>query len=764
MKRLFLFVAILVLAGCQDQAMSPAGGPALAVSDGAHLGSDPGDACVDGSPTWPQCQGTFFLTPIVEQPEFSGTPNGNLLPEVIITELPTLANGDPDASSLSCVVGGVVRRFSDIAADPLTGEYSVSWNTGEDDLADGSGQRICVRIPRGDGTYTDMAYRDVQAVSGGAEVPRNVAQLPIYQYNNGRNLPISFVILNGTLCGLEDNIDCTEGLLGPNGGTLVCDDERCGLAVPPGALNEPTLLFVELLNCEDVGGPRNHLGIEVDVPIGPGCFEVSAPDVGGPITFNVASGGATVGACVDLSAFALQGHQDELLQILHARADGQAEFLPQVPFPAPLSCLGFTQTAEAAHPLLKLARSGLRAVQRTLLPWVSPEPLHAIDQGFGGGSLLSTSPFVWGLPSQFERGMWDGSQFVSWTDPEIGQVGGTLTPAVRVLDGGTPDCDPTAGTCFAQSPVQGARVRFEVTAGGGTPSGEQPINTNAAGIAYLDWTLGEDNPNILEARGIGIGCVEFDDDGNGTDDCEIRDGSPPPSIDGTGIFGDNDFGEDPFQRERVDIATGVISFEALACAPGASVDGIFGAGEYPAANQQGFMAKLSGGEVPATLYWTNDCDNLYIALVVKTTDVGDNVSLRLIFDNDADGVPAADDDVLFLEKLVDKKTKTSSWVFQDHYLTADCLNSTQSSCSAADVSDGGTRDGEGVFGASGTFGVYEISHPLKSGDTNHDFQLDLGDATAYFAVLQLGNGSKGNTEVLDFRTYIPVQITASGGF
>jgi len=803
MKRLLIPIAVLAFAGCQDAAFSPeAGTPSFAVSDGAHGAQATGGACVDGSSTWPQCQSFYFFPPIVEEPSPTGTANGTLMPSIIITQLPMMPDPNdptgqtmvPDDSQLSCVAtlagGGVnvIREFSpsEISVD-ANGDYSVGYNTGEDNLTVGAGYRICVRIPRSDGGFWDMGFRDIQPDDSGADVPRNTAQLPLYQFNNGRSFPIKFRIEQGALCGLEDNIDCTEGVLGPDGGTLICDDARCGLSVPPGALDEGTLFFVELVTCpRDADGQITHLGIETDVPLGPGCLEVTTPDDPDFGGFNIA---ATVGACVDLGAFpGLKPEQDELLQLLHARPNGDGtvtgEFLPQVPFPGDLDCLGFAEMASARHPLLKLASRGLRAVQTALLPWVNPQPLHAVDQGFGGGKLLQTSPFVWGLPTQFERGMLSSTgQFIPWTDPEIGEVGGTLTPAIRALDGGDPTCDPTAGTCFEQQTVENATIWFDVVGGGGSVdlsgamtiedffSGKTKVVTDANGIAAPGWTLGEDNPNLLEAHGVGIGCFEFDDDGDGNADCEIRDGlppQPPVSADGTGTFGDAALTR---PRERVDIARGVITFEALACAPGATVDGAIGANEYPTANSESFMAQVPGGEVPATLYWTNDCDNLYVALRVQTTDLGDNVSWRLVFDNDGDGVPAADDDILFLERVVDKKTKISTWVFEDRFLTADCLNSSQSDCGASDVSAGGTNDGQGAFGAEGTFGVYEVSHPLMTGDVGHDFQLAVGNPatcancrTAYYIVLQLGSGAKANNEWRGFRDYIPVEITGSGGF
>lgn len=92
---------------------------------------------------------------------------------------------------------------------------------------------------------------------------------------------------------------------------------------------------------------------------------------------------------------------------------------------------------------------------------------------------------------------------------------------------------------------------------------------------------------------------------------------------------------------------------------------------------------LGGAAQATTPHWTNDCDNVYLALVVQTQD----------------------------------------------------------------ALDSGDADGEARFFAiNDSWGVFEFVHPLKSDDPEHDIQLELGDATGFFVVVQQGNGAKGNTE------------------
>jgi hypothetical protein len=64
--------------------------------------------------------------------------------------------------------------------------------------------------------------------------------------------------------------------------------------------------------------------------------------------------------------------------------------------------------------------------------------------------------------------------------------------------------------------------------------------------------------------------------------------------------------------------------------------------------------------------------------------------------------------------------------------------------------------------ADGAYGIYEFWRPLKSDDAGHYFQLELDDYAGFFVVLQLGNGSKGNSEWPDFRQDQQIQVTAGG--
>jgi hypothetical protein len=158
-----------------------------------------------------------------------------------------------------------------------------------------------------------------------------------------------------------------------------------------------------------------------------------------------------------------------------------------------------------------------------------------------------------------------------------------------------------------------------------------------------------------------------------------------------------------------------------------------------------------GGSVSSTaqLYVGHDCNNIYLALTVGT-DESNNNSLRFVFDNDANGAEAEGDNVISLTK-----SSSGSWVYQDRYLSADCVGSKQANCGPEDPV--GMRQGNGKAGYENGKFVYEFSFPLRSGDNVHDFQRKLGEKLGFYLALSLGNGTKGNTEWPDqkgnFKSY-----------
>jgi hypothetical protein len=163
------------------------------------------------------------------------------------------------------------------------------------------------------------------------------------------------------------------------------------------------------------------------------------------------------------------------------------------------------------------------------------------------------------------------------------------------------------------------------------------------------------------------------------------------------------------------------------------IDGILDPGEWDDADSVSIQLSWGAGETRedhvVTVYVKNDGGNLYTAVVIPDEDLSANDLLNLEFDNNNDGVSGAGDDRL----IMGFPTVLWGWgtFFRDCYFS-------QPGHSTWDTIDGGTNDGTGRFthpgmsGEGGQYGVvgdyvFEMSHPLKSGDNLHDFSLSAGD-------------------------------------
>jgi Bacterial Ig-like domain (group 2) len=173
------------------------------------------------------------------------------------------------------------------------------------------------------------------------------------------------------------------------------------------------------------------------------------------------------------------------------------------------------------------------------------------------------------------------------------------------------------------------------------------------------------------------------------------------------------------------------------------IDGVMSAGEWNGAATFNFTANLpGGGTTPATLFVKNDNQNLYLAVKFArtTVDAGDN-RLGFEFDNNNDGLGPANGDDYFGFQL------SPFIVFFDAFRSG----------GGSSVTDDTQRDGAGAFGNNGTNSVYEMSHPLNSGQTGQDFALTAGSTIGLF--LQLIIGGVNTSYPGPFIQYTPITIT-----
>ena len=181
MRARLLLVALLApFFACSDQTFSTAPKTALPSFSIA-------DAPRDYKP------GFYWLSPMVQQPNATGTFDASLAPTVEICELVNDACGAIIATyTTTSGTGGEVVRIQDQ-------HYRVNWHTNEFALNDGSFYRISVRAGV-DGTL--LGYADVQPVANGS-VLKTIDGDEYIGLVDGRTLPIKFRIETGIVGDID---------------------------------------------------------------------------------------------------------------------------------------------------------------------------------------------------------------------------------------------------------------------------------------------------------------------------------------------------------------------------------------------------------------------------------------------------------------------------------------------------------------------------------------------------------------------------------
>ncbi len=151
------------------------------------------------------------------------------------------------------------------------------------------------------------------------------------------------------------------------------------------------------------------------------------------------------------------------------------------------------------------------------------------------------------------------------------------------------------------------------------------------------------------------------------------------------------------------------------------IDGILSPGEWQNSTAIDFNITYSGNLVtPGILYVMNDARNLYLAVKINDSTFNPGDNLDLFFDNNNTGVLSNGDDALQFD--VNALLTSHIGFFDEFRLTSDLPTARQE-----DRAVGGTTDGNGNATGDGSHNYFEISHPLSSGDTGHDFSLRPGD-------------------------------------
>jgi len=187
----------------------------------------------------------------------------------------------------------------------------------------------------------------------------------------------------------------------------------------------------------------------------------------------------------------------------------------------------------------------------------------------------------------------------------------------------------------------------------------------------------------------------------------------------------------------------------------ATIDGILSPGEWDAAGQMSFLVNTpEGGTTPATLFVMNDQTNLYLAVRFARSALDAGNSLSFEFDGNSDNIRDDGDDEIGFSAGIG---------FKDLFDTTAPPCASGGLCSFLDTDYGGSNDGAAALANDGTFTVYELYHPLSSGDV-HDFSRSVGQTLGLSLSLRiLTAGASCPTGCAD--TTFPMsgflQITAS---
>jgi hypothetical protein len=610
---------------------------------------------------------------------------------------------------------------------------------------------------------------------------------PVLAVGTG-NTPVKVRVTESVEC--DDGIDDLEVT-----NCLIVSNQQLNLGnlgtnIQFGTVVNPFFVSATLEDCRHVTDPNGDPAVDLRLP---GCkvsiegdFQLN-PDIGEDPGF--------IQICDDLSGLTEDYFAPRALGVLHVELDASK------PKGAGVSVLPFA-AANCVSPLAESDTDGLFGKLASLFgikPLVATSAVGPLKGG--GGSFYSNTEFEPALLAI--NWIYDVAASATVDDAaelDLGVVGaGTAVPvAVQALA----ECDLTgssqpAGFCTTgayDAPVAGQTVRYfalggTVSCDGGATSGAWcSMLTGADGKAQASWTPGA-GESELKAITCGAGIYGSD--------LQVDPSLPAGSVQGPHGFCDFDptdeddgtagpangwlAGTDPFAGIAYGTAPSQVLYEsaindlpltwkARSCPTPDVTDGVRGdewqvgtcAGEYK------FTAKTTGGKTlpdNASLLWTNDGTNLYVAIEIRGAGQKDLNDAFFYFDNDANSGNAGDayahgihegDDVVVMR--LDDPTKVTA----DHYAPLSCEGSPKASlCSAVDETSGDQTNG--AAGVDGANLFWEFSKELAGGScpNGEDFCLGLAlpDYVGIAGTITGGQGgSKGGTEVPGGDGYILIEI------
>jgi hypothetical protein len=464
-------LSLLILAGlvaCQDQGPSGLMAPMdsqAAFSDAIH-GS--GNARF------------YLLPPMVPNPSPDGIFNPLLQPRVAVCPVDELNNG-PAPGCANPVAD--FDMASGITIPDGAEHYQVDWNTGAPPgVATGITYQIRFYLSTQPNALL-LGYAEVQFESNMAAV-KNIQTNEMIALVDGQTLPVRFRAEEGISCAGE--VDCGEGVVGPDGGVVTTADGYAGVSIPDGALNEDVLITIRQVHPDSQPwGKCLPTGLRQEE----GCYDFATEPA-----IEAFNDPVTVAICLDPDAL----RPDNLM--LHRYNPSESVGVVELEN-APenfLDCGGFTGLAflgEDAGALDRLAMFAGRLMS-PLASLLFPRTVFATDLG-RGGLTDAFSSMGWAEPADLSG----GTEIAA-----VSPAGATLHPVIQAMTAHNHHDEPAVA-------ASGATLRFDYAVDGvAVAPGFQPASlvTDEDGQATPAWQLTL-SPGIhtlsISTRGVANGSV-----------------------------------------------------------------------------------------------------------------------------------------------------------------------------------------------------------------------------------------------------------------
>jgi hypothetical protein len=764
MKRFAVLFAVVLVLSCRDEQAPPTappiGHPQTGIADAVH----------------PLPDGTivnehfYWLPELVELPSITGTFNPEISAAIRICEVggdeedPPLAHADCDGDNLLLFGPESISVSSELGNEHYMALWHTEEPTGDSPVLDPDKfYRLSVWV----GEAIELGYRGLDP----EESPPQGADRKLedyYPYKNGNTINIKFWIGEGALClGDPDNCgECLYSTSGPDDGNNDNVGRACnanyfaGVYIPPGnpevddvwvipeyipVGSTVTLPDGRKLTCKDLGNGQVEFIKALDIPQYPGCFTIrTIGDFAGPLTNP-----AIVGICPAVP------DDPEYHPAIHQTPDATNPNAPVwalSPASTEIGGVDFIPCAPPTSPLQNLVRK----VWRNLSPFRA-EPAYAGHNTLKGGEPVGFSEFAWAVSSQEVKTA--GNNQLGFTQTTL-----PIPLTVYVSDLVPDDYWEDEPVRLTESiAVHGADVTFKLREGDGSDgiggfsapntaglcdqvtATSLPdmfsVTTGSSGEAKVCLTPPADGGTLhVDASGLGIGVTGRDWTIN--------------TLEGAGPYSHYSLDTPLSSKAPIKLPSppDTVTFTATACEQVAGeIDGVKDDGEWTCAFTRTFTANVSGGKLPATLFWKRVAGDIYFAVQVPVVTAAEKeIKLTLHLNGNEAGTFQRDDDVLVVDGTVEGDQ------FSDMYLWDRCPKG-KSFCALADVDapEEGTNDGAGKFSINTPNGeepfyFFEVKHPENSVDPHDiDVRLHLGVSLT----LRIGKGRWGNTDYPEFGVY-----------